>query len=70
MQILKAYGVPETLVGVISKLYEKTRARVVTPDGDTELFDIIAGVLQGDTLAPYLFAIVLDYVMRQAISGR
>ena len=70
MQILKAYGVPETLVGVISKLYENTRARVVTPDGDTELFDIIAGVLQGDTLAPYLFAIVLDYVMRQAISGR
>ena len=52
MQMLKAYGVPETLVGVISKLYGNTRARVVTPDGDIELFDIIAGVLQADTLAP------------------
>ena len=70
MHILRAYGVQETLVNVISKLYENTRARVVTPDGDTELFDILAGVLQGDTLAPYLFAIVLDYVMRQAINGR
>lgn len=30
----------------------------------------LAGDLQGDTLAPYLFAIVLDYAMRQAISGR
>ena len=30
------------------------------------MFNIAAGVLQGDTLAPYLFAIVLDYVMRQA----
>ena len=70
MCILRAYGVPEALVNVISKLYENTRARAVTPDGDTELFDIIAGVLQGDTLAPYLFAIVLDYVMRQAIDGR
>ena len=30
-------------------------------------FDIIAGVLQGDTLAPYLFTIVLDYTMRQAL---
>ena len=27
-------------------------------------FDIVAGVLQGDTLASYLFIIVLDYVIR------
>ena len=32
-------------------------------DGDTDFFDIIAGVLQGDTLAPYLFIICLDYVL-------
>ena len=25
-------------------------------DGDTDYFDIVAGVLQGDTLAPYLFS--------------
>ena len=37
---------------------------VRSPDGDTEFFDIIAGVLQGVTLAPYLFIIVLDYVLR------
>ena len=42
-------------------------AKVLTPDGETELFEILAGVLQGDTLAPYLFAIVIDYCMRQAI---
>ena len=35
---------------------------------ETELFDILAGVLQGDTLAPYLFIIALDYCMRQALS--
>ena len=28
------------------------------------------GVLQGDTLAPYLFVIVLDYALRTAIDGR
>lgn len=33
------------------------------------LFEILAGVLQGDTLAPYLFIIVLDYVMRMAVRG-
>ena len=36
-------------------------------DGDTEYFDIVAGVLQGDTLAPYLFIICLDYVFRTSI---
>ena len=69
MKILKAYGVPDELVTAIIKIYENTKARVQTPDGETELFDILAGVLQGDTLAPFLFAIVLDYVMRRAING-
>ena len=30
---------------------------------DTEYFDIVAGVLQGDMLTPYLFIICLDYVL-------
>ena len=29
-------------------------------DGDTDYFNNVAGVLQGDTLAPYLFIICLD----------
>ena len=38
-----------------------------SPDGDTEYFDIVAGVLQGDTLVSYLFIICLDYVLRTLI---
>ena len=68
--ILTAYGIPEILVNTIMKLYQGTMAKVISPDGDTELFEILAGVLQGDTLAPYLFAIVLDYCMRMAVDGR
>lgn len=51
-------------------MYSGTRARVVTPDGKSEEFDILAGVMQGDTLAPFLFIIVLDYALKKAISGR
>ncbi|KXJ07950.1 hypothetical protein AC249_AIPGENE26468 [Exaiptasia diaphana] len=43
------------------------RSMVRSPDGDTDFFDITAGVLQGDTLAPYLFIIWLDYVLRKAL---
>lgn len=70
LKILKAYGIPDQIVATIDKLYQGTRARVITPDGETDYFEILAGVLQGDTLAPYLFAIVVDYVLRKAISGR
>ena len=41
--------------------------KVRSPEGDTEYFDIVAGVLQGDTLTPYLFIICLDYVLRTSI---
>ena len=43
---------------------------MIAPDGETGEFDIYSGVLQGDTLAPYLFIIVLDYCLRSAINGR
>ena len=59
-QILLAYGLPEETVAAIMILYRNTKVKVRSPDGDTEYFDIVAGVLQGDTLAPYLFIICLD----------
>ena len=70
MKILKAYDIPTRLLAAIDTLYKNTRARVLTPDGETNLFEIRAGVLHGDTLAPYLFVIVLDYVMRQTYQNR
>ena len=48
-------------------LYKNTKAMVRSPDGDTEFVDITAGVLQGDTLAPFLFIICLDYVLRTSV---
>ena len=48
-------------------LYRNIKVKVRSPDGDTDYFDIVAGVLQGHTLAPYLFIICLDYVLRTSI---
>ena len=66
-QILLAYGIPKETVAAITILYRKTKVKVHSQDRDTEYFDIVAGVLQGDTLAPYLFIICLDYVLRTSI---
>ena len=48
-------------------LYKNTKVKVHSPDGDTDYFDTVTGVLQGDTLAPYLFIICLHYVLKTSI---
>ena len=63
-QILLACGIPTETVAAITIIYRNTKVKVRSPDGDTEYFDIVAGTLQGITLAPYLFIICLDYVLR------
>ena len=65
--ILPAYGIPKETVAAIMILYRNTKVKVCSPDGDTDYFNIVAGVLQGDTLAPYLFIICLDYVLWTSI---
>ena len=41
--------------------------KVHSLNGDSYYFDIVVGVLQGDTQAPYLFIICLDYELRTSI---
>ena len=66
-QILLAYSIPKETIATITILYRNTKVKVLSLDEDTYYFDIVAGVLQGDTLAPYLFIICLDYVLRTLI---
>ena len=66
LPILRTYNVPDRIVQAIGLMYNSTRVRALAPDE----FELLADVLQGDTLAPFLFVIVLDYTMRQAIDGK
>ena len=66
-QILRAYGLLKETVASITILYRNTKIKVRFPDGDTDDFDIVAGVLQVVTQAPYLFIICINYVIRTSI---
>ena len=46
--LLLAFGLPKETVAAIMMLYRNTKVK------DTDYFDIVAGVLRGDTLASYL----------------
>ena len=65
-QILLAYGLPRETVAAIMMLY-KTRKYQFAHRMETNIFDIATGVLEGDTLAPYLFIICPDYVLETSI---
>ena len=67
--ILEAYGIPKETVNAIRTMYRDTSCIVSTSDGDSDPFNIVTGVLQGDPLAPFLFIICLDYAMRCSIVG-
>ena len=65
--ILLAYDVPNEIVDAVMSVYYGAKAAVKYNGTISDYFDLGVGILQGDTLAPYLFIIVLDWVMRNAI---
>ena len=44
-QILLAYGIPKETVATITMFYRNTKVKIRSPDGDTDYFNIVAGVL-------------------------
>ena len=65
-EILNAYGIPDEIISAIMIAYKNTKSIVRTDDGDTDFINISGGVLQDGTLAPFLFIICLDYVLKKA----
>ena len=45
-------------------IYKNMKAVVCLLDEDTDFFDIVSGILLGDTLAPYMFIICQDYLLQ------
>ena len=63
-QILLAYGIPKIdCYSHNDALLEHESQSLLT-----DFFDVVAGVLHGDALAPHLFIICLDFVLRPSIN--
>ena len=62
-----AYGIPEAVVNAIS--FTRNSKSAVMVDGNlSDPFEVTTGVLQGDVLAPFLFVVLVDYVLKKATS--
>ena len=67
VEILNAYGILYDIISAITLAYKNTKSIVRTNDGDTEFINISGGVLQGDTLAPFVFIICFEYVLKKSL---
>ena len=65
--LLEQHGVPQLLVQAVMDFYDGSSAFVQTPDGPSPEFLTTSGVLQGDTLSPFLFVVIMDFVLRRTL---
>ena len=66
-EILAFYGIPTTIIKAIMSLYMNTKAKIMAPEGTTLEFLANLVILLGNALAPLIFIIVLDFILRLPI---
>ena len=66
--VLRHYGIPHAVVNAISVLYKNSKSAVMVDGGLSDPFNVTTGVLQGDVLAPFLFVVLVDYLLKKATS--
>ena len=59
--------VSKKTVTAIFMLYKNMKTIVCSPNDDTNFFDIVTGVLEGDTLESFLLIIYLDDILWMSI---
>jgi hypothetical protein len=64
-KIVLSYGIPDKIVRAIKTACDFSKIRIAVNGHLSENIEIDTGILQGDTLSPFLFIIVLDYVMKK-----
>ena len=67
-KILTYYGIFDRYINIFKALYDNFSCCVKTANGYTEFFEFsVSGVRQGCILSPFLFIIVINFVMRRTM---
>lgn len=66
--IVAKYGIPKKLINIMKDFYRDSRCAVRVDGVLSEFFDIQSGVKQGCVLSPFLFGIVMDWVLKTSMS--
>ena len=64
-KLLQHYGIPEKIIRMIRLAYEPSTCQVIHGNTLTEPFTVLSGVRQGCLLSPFLFLLVMDWIMKE-----
>ena len=69
-KLLRHYGVLTKIVNIIKNSYEGMTCKVVHGGKLTNGFQVMTGVRQGCLLSPFLFLLLIDWIMKTATTRR
>ncbi|VDP22276.1 unnamed protein product [Schistosoma margrebowiei] len=67
-KLLRVYGVPQKIVNIIQNSYDGLNCKVVHGGQLTKSFEVKTGGRQGCSLSPFLFLLVIDWIMKTSTS--
>ena len=67
-KIMAHYGIPTKLINLIKKMYDSSGGQVLFKGKLSSFFEIMTGVRQGCLLSPFLFLLVIDWIMKQSVN--
>ena len=66
-KIMKLYGVPSKFIRLVKMFYTDVKCSVVSEGGLTDWFGVKSGVKQGCVMSGFLFLLVVDWIMSEAV---
>ena len=69
-KLLRHYGVPKKIISLIRCTFQDMSCRTAHHAQLSESFEVKTGVRQGCLLSPFLFLLVIDWIMKITTTGR
>ena len=67
---MRHHGIPTKFVNIIKNSYEGMSCKIIHEGQLTRSFPVKTGVRQGCLLSPFLFLLVIDWIMRTTTAGK
>ncbi|VDP39645.1 unnamed protein product [Schistosoma margrebowiei] len=67
-KLLRHYSVPQKIVNIIQNSYDGLHCKIVHGGQLTKSFEVKTGVRQGRLLSPFLFLLVIDWILKTSTS--
>ena len=69
-KLLRHYGVPDKIISLIRCTYEDMSCKIAHAGQLSVSFEVKTGVRQGCLLSPFLFLLVIEWIMKTITTGR